>query len=259
MDQGDLVKRVSALEASVRRMEASLARTGRQLSQESVHLHAGLYRAIESLLAVHRYLDRSSVLPPLADPYSGWAISSDMARLLCELFVQYRPSVIVELGSGSSTALFGHLIRQFGGTRLVAVEHDAVWYAQTLEQLHLIGLTDIVELRYAPLESLEFDTERFRWYSLEALEDVMDIDLVFVDGPPGHIQPLARYPAGPVIAPKCSTGCLFVVDDIVREDEREMVERWSKETQLVPLEEHLWLQKGALVMRLMETEVAGGD
>ncbi len=40
---------------------------------------------------------------------------------------------------------------------------------------------------------------RLKRYSLEALESITNVDMEIIDGPPGHVQSLARYPARPTL------------------------------------------------------------
>ena len=68
-----------------------------------------------------------------------------------------------------------------------------------------------------------------RWYSRAWVEALPLIDVLVVDGPPGTIGPLARYPALPALAAKLSPGAVVIVDDAHRPDEQAMVARWLKE------------------------------
>ena len=80
-----------------------------------------------------------------------------------------------------------------------------------------------------------------------------DVDLILVDGPPGHLGPMARYPAGPMLAAKCNPECLWVVDDIVRASESDMIHRWTSELGLIPLSQKVWHKKGAALLRSPST------
>ena len=220
----------------------------RRVGKDLPKYHASTYQAIESLFAIHRDLDALSSLPPMASPYGGWAISPDLARLIVEQVLLYKPVTIVELGSGVSTILLGHVAKTLPGTRVVSLEHDSLWYANTLVDLQTHRV-DNVDLRYAPLTPIEIDSAEYLWYSAEAFEDLTDIDLVLVDGPPGDVGPRARFPAGPVLHSKCRDGCLWIVDDTVREDEQEIVRQWMDSMNLDLLFERVWNSKGATVLR----------
>jgi predicted O-methyltransferase YrrM len=254
-----LLARINSLEASIKHVQRSVELVQRRLDHDAPRLHGATYQALESLLSLHRRLDPDALIPPLAGPFGGWAITSNMALLVSDIFHQTRPELVVELGSGTSTILMGHLLRQVNtGGRLISLEHDAVWYAETLEQVHRAQLDDVVDVRFAPLEQAEIGQATYMWYSLAALEDLDAIDVVFVDGPPAHVGPLARYPAGPLLAPRCRRGGAFIIDDIVREDERQMVNRWSDETNLLVERDYIWGNKGAAVLALKDNEDSNG-
>ncbi len=224
----------------------------RSLGQDLPKYHASTYQAIESLFAIHREIDSLRTLPQMATPYGGFAISPDLARLIVEQVLLNKPVMIVELGSGASTILLGHVAETLPGTRVVSLEHDPLWYANTLIDLETHRVHN-VDLRYAPLTPIEIDSREYLWYSIEALKDLRDIDLVLVDGPPGDVGPKARFPAGPVLHPKCRDGCLWIVDDTVREDEQEVVRHWMDTMKLDLLFERVWRKKGATVLRAPTT------
>ena len=231
------------------RIEALTARIAARLDHETPRMHSTLYRSIDALMATYHYLDPSIGLPPMAAPYGGWEITPNLARVLCELDARYQPTTVVDLGSGTSTVLMAMLLSKREGTRLVSVDHDPVWYAKTLELLDLAGVGSVAELRFAPLEELIIGDESFEWYEQSAFDDLVDIDLILVDGPPGSIGPLARFPAGPVLTPRTRAGAIFVLDDTIRDLELEIMTRWETELGMETLERHEWHNKGAAVLR----------
>ena len=64
------------------------------------------------------------------------------------------------------------------------------------------------------------------WYDPAALEDLHDIGLAFVDGPPGSTGPQARYPMVPLLVDRFAARCAIVLDDANRREERGVTERW---------------------------------
>ncbi len=71
--------------------------------------------------------------------------------------------------------------------------------------------------------------ETLTWYDPAVFADLSDIDLLFVDGPPGKSGPLARFPAVPVLADRCRPGAVVLLDDGGRPQERRMADRWIAE------------------------------
>jgi hypothetical protein len=77
-----------------------------------------------------------------------------------------------------------------------------------------------------------------------------------VDGPPGNIQRLSRYPALPLLYGHLNDRSTIIVDDGRREDEREIVARWEKEFTHISAT-FLGLEKGAyIVHKNLKTESA---
>ena len=136
----------------------------------------------------------------------------------------------MELGSGSSTVLFAAALRANGGGRLISIEHDRTHAEHTRRCSSRRDLSDRVELMLAPLADLKLGGRVFQWYDLGALLMKLPekIDLLFVDGPPGKVQSLSRYPALPIFAQHLSPRALVIVDDGAREDELEMVRLWRE-------------------------------
>jgi hypothetical protein len=92
--------------------------------------------------------------------------------------------------------------------------------------LKMHGLSNLATVVYAPLVEHTIDGEKFLWYDPRALEGIESADLLVVDGPPGRVCPLARYPALPKLAPKLAANAAILLDDGDRSSEQEIVQRW---------------------------------
>ena len=211
---------------------------------DNLRLQDRHYKQIESLFALYGELEPVASLPPMR----GWAASPDLLRRLMELVRCQRPVTIVEAGCGPSTLVCGYALRQTGAGRIVALEHDREYAERCREQLAAHGLQQIAEVRHAPLCDSEIQGVRWKWYDLSALEDVESIDLLVIDGPPESVQPLARYPALPLLADRLSEGAIAILDDGNRDGERRCVERWLAEIAGLS-SEYLALEKGAFILR----------
>ncbi len=135
---------------------------------------------------------------------------------------------IVECGSGLSTIAIGRLLAQRDEGFLHSLEHDSRWLADTAARLELEGADERVELHEAPLCRQRFG----EWYDERAIAALPDrVDLLLVDGPPAHVHPSgeARYPALPALSERLADGALVILDDIHREGERRILERWERE------------------------------
>lgn len=176
------------------------------------------------------------VLRPLLDgrPYLPWTEGALRPSVLVTLLNEIalgRRQAIVELGSGASTVVIGRLLAERGGN-LTSVEHDPSWATIVREQLEREGLEGVVQLLAAPFEAHSASWAGAPWYSADTIASLPGaIDLLLVDGPPGHGEGMShsRYPALPALASRLLTDAVVVLDDADREPEREIVERWQKE------------------------------
>lgn len=208
--------RLAEISAAVARIEALL---GDKLLPEV--RSRGDFGQVEAMIDLRALLRPRAPLPRLR----GWAASPDVLRLLIERIAVTRPKLIVECGSGASSVWLGYAVERYGEGRVVALEHDERHLRATRDLVTAHGLDAIVEVRHAPLTPWR----SFPWYDTAALTDLNDIGLVFVDGPPGNTGHLARYPAVPLLLPRCSPSAVIVLDDTKRPEEQEIVERWLRE------------------------------
>jgi hypothetical protein len=199
---------------------------------------------VQALLNLNEMVPLRAALPPLG----GWAASPDLVLEVVDHLLAERPQLVVELGSGASTALLALAVREHGlDTRIVSLDHHAHYAAQTRRLLERHGVADLVEVRFAPLARTHVPDHLTPWYDEEAIADLRDIGMLVVDGPPKATGPAARYPAVPLLAERFAPRCCIVVDDTARPDDRAVVSRWAE--QLPDFEvRDLPLEKGAAVL-----------
>jgi predicted O-methyltransferase YrrM len=203
------------------------------------------YHELEALQNLYAMVAVDRRVPPMR----GWAASPDLVLLLVEMLRAERPELMVECGSGASTLWAALAIRQFGlDTRLVALEHDTRYARETTDLLAAHGVADLAEVRHAPLEPFDLDGGTWQWYARVGWEDLRGIDLLFVDGPPGKTGPLARFPALPLLGRQLTDDAVVVLDDLVRAEEQEIVQRWLGAAPGVS-ERRVSLEKGGAILR----------
>ena len=221
----DMAKRIDAASGRiVAAVEgARLKATDRE--REARRISWDVSREVEALTQLFQ-----RVKPRAAMPSSGqWALNPTGLLQVVSLIEQHRPSMIVELGSGTSTIWMGYALEQAGGGRLVSLEHLPDFADRTRILVDIHGLDKLVEVRDAPLRPIQLGETTSPWYALDTLVDLPEIDLLFVDGPPGTAGPVARYPALPVLSDRLADGAIVVLDDFRRADETTIVERWCAE------------------------------
>jgi predicted O-methyltransferase YrrM len=205
------------------------------------------FRQVEALQNLYGIIPIEHALPASR----GFPASPDLLLFLVDMVDRHRPKVIVECGSGLSTLCLALAMRRFGiDGKVIALEHLAQYAAQTEELLHRHGVADLAEVRTAPLEDFTFGEETTPWYSRSAWEDIEGVDLLFVDGPPAKLGPLARYPSLPFFVERLAPGAQIVLDDYARTKERVILERWESEYPGRLSVESIPLEKGAALVTL---------
>lgn len=203
------------------------------------------YEQLQGAMNLFALTDVRAPVPPLR----GWAVSPDALLVLASELLRGAPPLMVECGSGSSTLWSALLIRKFGlPTRVVALEADPVFKEQTDRLLEQHDVTDLAEVRLAPLVPTGLPDHDTPWYDAAAFADLADIGLLFVDGPPEVTGPLARYPALPLMWSRLSESAVIVLDDFVRPAEQGAVERWLDEYATLAVEQ-LRTEKGTAILR----------
>lgn len=210
------------------------------------------YHQLEALQNLYSVLEIDQPIPQTR----GFPTSPDLLLPLVDLVRVRRPHLIVTCGSGPSTVWLALALRKFGiDGRVIALEHHPRHHDETRDLIETCGLGDLAEVRLAPLEPVDVDGEAFRWYARSAWEDLTDIEILFVDGPPASSGRLARLPALPLLAKHLRPDHIVVLDDTYRTDEREIAAAWLR---MFPdySAEALLLEKDAVVLRSHPTSRA---
>lgn len=168
-------------------------------------------------------------------PLRNWASSPDILLKLHNYITNVKPNIIVEFGSGASTLVIADALSQNGKGILYSIEHSVHYGEQTQTLLDDQSLNQYVDLRVKPLESwqgehlnsADAETES-KWYAKSSLEGIDNIELVWVDGPPGNICLYSRYPALLALAENLSPDAQVWMDATVRQEEKDICEHWAK-------------------------------
>ena len=163
--------------------------------------------------------------PPEITRYSA---RPEFLQELTALIRYSSPQTIVDIGSGLTTVVAAAMCRNLEQGHVIAFEHSSAIALQTRAMLARYRLSAFARVVHAPLVPVEIETETWQWYALDELPKD-PVDVVIVDGPPGHSARLARYPAYPLLRSCLSLEARFLIDDMGRKDEREMVRRWCAE------------------------------
>jgi predicted O-methyltransferase YrrM len=208
------------------------------------------FQQTEALMSVMASIPLSFPLPPTR----GFAASPDFLRRVLSEVLLTRPRLVVEASSGVSTVIIASALKQLGGGRVISLEHEHRYAEQTRAMLSAHGLQSIATVVDAPLTSVALDaaatlpSRTWQWYDVSRADLNCPIDLLVIDGPPMTTQPLARYPALPILWDRLRPGATVILDDGSRPDERAAVDAWL--AQFAGLErEFVDLEKGAYLLR----------
>lgn len=217
----------------------------RKFTDSSVKKHVdNAAKQLESTLALQSYFATGDLLDINTEGHS-WPISPDFAHYLVELIEFNDYDLIIEFGSGFSTALIAKTLARRAAKRLgkavgfVSFDHLEVYYRQTLDRLRSAGLSGAVQLMLAPLEDWQGPGGEMQPYyacqqTFSALVQQYPIEnlrlLIVVDGPPAGTGPQARYPAGPIVLKHFAGAQIdLLLDDYIRDDEKKVAQRWQDE------------------------------
>lgn len=183
-----------------------------------------LFRQLQSYDNLMKLLDSNISLPPLR----GWAASPDFLLLIAE-YARGGAEVIIECSSGASTLVLAQCSKLNGTGHVYSLEHDPKYARKTRYFLEKNKLTDWATVVDAPLKEYLIAGNEYRWYNLENLPELSEIDMLVIDGPPAHVADKARYPALPKLIDKFSKRCHVFLDDADRESEKSCIRLWSEE------------------------------
>jgi hypothetical protein len=261
----------------------------RYVTEDLANGLANTTKQIEAFISVQNFINNRQI--PLN--FHGWPISPDIALFMVGKIINNQYDMIIEFGSGTSTVIFAQALlnskkKTFGNKdevrylnemdqgmaaqhlsapldsykKIISFEHNKFYCEKTIADLEERGLNGLVEVMHAPLVDYHYDGQKYLYYACEdKLAEVARMFggriakiLVLVDGPPGVIGPLARFPAIPHLLSKLSAHQVdILLDDFNRAEEKEIAEKWKQmfdKRNLRIAEENVVCEKGAFFCRL---------
>ncbi|MGP9788139.1 O-methyltransferase [Glutamicibacter sp. 287] len=214
--------------------EETTAKLAEEYSRNCLHNRRQLRRHITETVrdstrqmeALVKLAPRMAEVNPLVPPTGGYALDAQALLHLIDVLERVQPKVIVEFGGGTSTIWMAYICKKFG-TRIISFDHLEEYLSRTRTEVDRHGFSDMVELRLAPLEKIQVKGENYSWYSLSELDDLEEVDLLFIDGPPESTGTNARRPAMYVMTARLNDDAVIVLDDTHRESEQDTVQNWT--------------------------------
>lgn len=209
---------------------------------------------VASLNAIRAIAPELSLLP---QP-SGWTASPALLREIVEHVRRRQPAVVVELGSGLSTLYFATMMKDQGVGHVYSLEHDEAYAQESTGQIQSNNLHSFATVIPVPLKSRMVDGDSYMWYDVESAGLPEQIDILLVDGPPRQTQPLARYPALPVLESRLAPDAVVILDDSDRQDEQAILDMWLSRYPSFTLQEK-FCRKGLAVLTRQPPEANGNS
>lgn len=226
-------------------------------------------RQLASYSGLNAYFE-SGKLPEVTLWKRGWPASPDFILWLVELIDRNDYDLILEFGSGITTLYTAKALaarEKKDGTEkkasAVTFEHLEQFFLQTRGILSHAGVDGYVNLIHAPLqEYVAPDGAVYQYYSCQESLSLLSQHyktansriLVIVDGPPGVTCKNARYPAFPLVMKYFASAHIdFLLDDYIRDDEKEIATMWQNACATAGIEHAIvekQLEKEALLLRI---------
>jgi predicted O-methyltransferase YrrM len=203
-----------------------------------------LYQQLEALISITALLPLRQPLPPMR----GWAISPDFGTLLIAEILTRKPQTVLELGSGVSTLLIAYCLEKIGHGRAMSFDHDVNFCEKSRTMITAHQLGKVAEVVHAPLQEVRLNAGSWDWYDTACIAPDIKIDLLVIDGPPGQIQAISRYPALPLLQAYFSDEVVILLDDAARVDEQSIIAMWAREFPGFEYE-YIQAEKGAAILR----------
>ena len=156
-------------------------------------------------------------------------------QILIAEIESHPPKRLLEVGSGTSTAVFAALAEKYGFS-VLSLENDAntIKYVQSiLEGLPCSRRITIQKCGF--IRRTYPNGEKYRWYDADLARAGGMFDFVFIDGPMSSL--VGRNGALPEIIPYLSKDHIIYVDDIRRRHERLCLEEWKRHFPTLTFEE----------------------
>jgi len=186
--------------------------------------HTNLYNQVQAYTDLHHKIQPISFLPPM----TGSAILPDLANILIKYIENNKPETIVECGSGVSTIISAYCLKNNKKGKIYSLDHEQKYLEITQENLKTHKVSEYVELIHSPVIDFTINNKKHKFYDINLLNNISEIDILFVDGPPRTIQPDIRFASVPLFYDKIKTGGIIILDDADRKPEKQAINEWLK-------------------------------
>jgi hypothetical protein len=230
-----MAKRKSQLKVRYKNQQTTVLKA---LDRAQSALASSITNAIKQLEAysgIQNYVNTGQLLPEL----HGWPICPDLGIFLIRRLEAINYDLVIEFGSGASSWIIAN-VNKNKPFRHLAFDHLEEYINKTAAQLAFSKL-NTPDLQLTPLTPfVGSDGKNYSFYNcaevLKGYAEDINVKgkrvLVLVDGPPASTGTHARYPAMACVLRHFSLCEVdFILDDYIRSDEQEILQKWLMELQ----------------------------
>lgn len=259
----------SVIASGFEKQGADLERVRKSVQQSCKHEVDNALQQVVAYSGLSAYFE-SGKLPEVAPWKRVWPASPDFILWLVELIDRNDYDLILEFGSGITTLYTAKTLAAreknsvtAKSVSAVAFEHLEQFFLQTRDILSQAGLGECVNVIHAPLQEYTApDGTAYQYYSCQKTLGDLSLRyksansriLVIVDGPPGATNKNARYPAFPLVMKYFASAHIdFLLDDYIRNDEKELAGMWQNACATAGIEHAIvekQLERGALLLQI---------
>lgn len=165
-----------------------------------------------------------------------WAIGQEEYNKILRALSSKNIKLIVEFGSGRSTAILG---KDFPGANIISIEHKEKFCRQTAELLRENNVSNALVL-HCPIVRRCIGIRSYLTYDLNTHQLKDGIDFVLIDGPVESETLRGREAPLYIVFPHVKLGGLIALHDYHRASAKAVVQNWlnSYKENLRVIEEH---------------------
>ncbi len=197
-----------------------------------------LFPELQPLITTGRALKNPFLARRLADAEVGaWSPPATTLNFLEKQIRALKPKLVLEFGSGISTACLGRYMQEVHGDSdriyVVSIEQELGFAAKTRQLVEGLQLDKYVRIIHSPLREQVIAGIPTTCYDLsgDILRAALNgrrADFIFIDGP--CAEPGARFGTLPLTRPLVAPGARFYLDDSLRDGELQVAQLWSRVT-----------------------------
>ena len=179
----------------------------------------------------------------------GFSACSDYLNIVAREILIRKPKQILECGSGLSTIVSSYILQRNNLGKIHSLEH-LNWVVDAVnKELKYHNLSEYSKVVHSPLQEVSTSLGTQMWYKHDIIDELGEIDMVIVDGPPKHTNKMARFPVLELVYEKLAKDAIIIMDDADRKDEKEILIIWKQKYPNSNIRK-IQTQKGAVIIEI---------